>query len=95
MISALDNSTHGIFICPKMKLEKNYSTTQLLLFPQEGNSVKSSANGNNSIAKFSTYIHSRDALWRLLACFPPTMCLIDALDLAQREFTNGRKEVAL
>lgn len=84
------------------------SPVQLSLFPCQGTGVKDTANGSTSAAKFQNYIHTREALFRLLASYPPTMPLIEALQLARVDFTKGstralpachqgdaRKEVAL
>ncbi|MBR1557454.1 MAG: hypothetical protein IJ647_06815 [Prevotella sp.] len=57
-------------------------------------SVKSTTNGNNSIAKLSSYLKTRDELWRLLAVFPGNMPLVEAIRLAPSVLTKTRKEVS-
>lgn len=92
-----------------MATTANSSSVQLSLFPCQGTGVKDTQNGSTtSAAKFQTYIHTREALFRLLASYPPTMPLTEALALARVDFTKGsaralpacyqrdaRKEVAL
>ena len=59
-------------------------------------SVKSTRNGSTtSAAKFQTYIHTREALFRLIATYPPRMSFVEAVERARVDFTRGRKEVAL
>ena len=70
------------------------STVQLSLFTQEGNCVKDAKNGNQQIAKLSTYLKTRGGLWRLLALFPDKS-VMEALRLAPSVITKERKEVAL
>lgn len=67
---------------------------QRSLFPCQGTSVKSS-NGNDRIAKLSTYMTSREALWRLLATYPKDMPVAEAVRLANVDFAKQRKEVAV
>lgn len=79
------------------------SSVQLSLFPCQGNSVKDNQNGNNSIAKLSTYMKTREALWRMLATYPGNMPLTEAISRARIDFTksgasaqqsHARKEVS-
>ena len=73
-------------------------TAQRWLFPELEESQKSTVNGSTQAAKLSTYLHSREALWRLLACYPPQMPVVEALQHARVDFTKGTsqagKEVA-
>ena len=71
------------------------SSAQLSLFPCQGTSVNDAQNGNQQIAKLSTYLKTRGGLWRLLALFPGNMPVEDALRLAPSVLTKCRKEVAL
>ena len=68
---------------------------QRSLFPCQGTSVKSETNGNNRIAKLSTYLKTRGGLFRLLALFPGDMPVEEALRLAPSVLTKARKEVAV
>ena len=47
--------------------------------------------GSLSAAKLSTYMKTKDALWRMLATYPPKMPFTEALLLAKRDFTGTRK----
>ena len=67
------------------------SSLQLELFPCQGTAENGTHNGSNTAARFSTYIHTREALFRLLASYPPRMPLVEALALARVDFTRGRK----
>ena len=40
------------------------------------------------------YVHTRDFLWRMLACFPGDMPFVEAVERVP-EVVFGRKEVAL
>lgn len=77
-----------------MATTKANSNVQLSLFPQEGSCVKDAQNGNQQIAKLSTYLKTRGGLWRLLALFPDKS-VMEALRLAPSVITKERKEVAL
>lgn len=73
------------------------SSVQLSLFPCQGTGVNDAQNGSPSTAQsmnLSAYVHTKDFLWRLLACFPGDMPLVEALRQAP-EVIFGRKEVAL
>jgi len=70
------------------------SSVQLSLFPCQGTGVKDNQNGNNSIAKLSSYLKTRDGLWRLLAVFPGNMPIVEAIRLAPSVLTKTRKEVS-
>lgn len=89
-----------------MRTNKTNSTTQLSLFPQEEVSEKSrvrplsdsqSASDvlNARLQVVKSYLHSRDGLWRLLACFPQDMPVVEAMSLAPSVIFGLRKEVAL
>ena len=68
------------------------SPAQLSLFPCQGSSVKSTANGSNAQSiTISEYLKTRDALWRMLACYPPKMPFLQALRLAKVDFTKSKK----
>lgn len=69
-------------------------TAQRWLFPEFEESQKSTESGSTTAAKLSTYLHSRDGLWRLLACYPPQMPVVEALQHARVDFCKARKEVA-
>lgn len=71
------------------------SSVQLSLFPCQGSSVKDNQNGSASVAKLSTYMKSREALWRLIASYPKSMPVEDAVRRARIDFTKPRKEVAI
>ena len=84
------------------------STVQLSLFPCQGTSVKDTQNGSTPVAKLSTYMKTPGALWRMLASYPPTMPVTEAVRRARIDFTkssnralhacyqrDARKEVAL
>ena len=91
----LDNSEGTDFSLVQMKTQKQKSKAQLSLFPELESSVKSTVNGSGSIAKLSTYMKTPQALWRLLATYPPTMPVVEAVRRARVDFTKCRKEVAL
>ena len=77
-----------------MRTTKTTSSAQLSLFPCQGTCVKDAQNGNQQIAKLSTYLKTRGGLWRLLALFPDKS-VEEALRLAPSVLTKERKEVAL
>ena len=77
------------------KKTKQKSNVQLSLFPCQGSSVKDNQNGSTPVAKLSTYMKTRDALWRLLASYPQDMPVVEAVRRARIDFTRCRKEVAL
>jgi hypothetical protein len=78
-----------------MRTTNTNSSVQLSLFSGNENSVKDTRNGNNSVAKLSTYLKTRGGLFRLLALFPGNMPVEDALRQAPAVLTNTRKEVAV
>lgn len=55
------------------------SSVQLSLFPCQGTSVKDCKNGNQQIAKLSSYLKTRGGLFCLLACFPGNMPVEQAI----------------
>lgn len=69
-------------------------TAQRSLFAQMATGEKSNQNGNSSVAKLSTYMKSREALWRMLASYPKDMPVEDAIRRARKDNTKHRKEVA-
>lgn len=71
------------------------SSVQLSLFPCQGTGVNDAHNGSTPAAKLSTYMTSREALWRLLATYPADMPVQQAVLLARVDFTKARKEVTL
>ena len=79
----------------KMKETMKQCSVQLSLFPCQGSSVNDAQNGNQQIAKLSTYLKSREALWRMLANYPKNMPVEDAIRRARIDFTKSRKEVAV
>lgn len=58
-------------------------------------SVKSNSPGNPQVAKLSNYLCTREALWRLLACYPKDMPVMEAVRMARVDFAKCRKEVAV
>lgn len=78
----------------KMKTTLTTRPVQRSLFAQEASSEKN-ANGRTRAAKLSTYLNTREGLWRLLASFPGKMPLTEAIRLAPTVMCNSRKEVAL
>lgn len=76
-------------------LKANSSSVQLSLFPCQGTGVNDAQNGNPGIAKLSTYMKTREALWRMLATYPKQMPVEDAIRRARIDFTRCRKEVAV
>ena len=83
------------FLFVQMKATKLKNTVQLSLFPCQGTSVKDTQNGSTPVAKLSTYMKTPGALWRMLASYPPTMPVTEAVRRARIDFTKSRKEVAL
>ena len=69
------------------------SSAQLSLFPCQGTGVKDDQNGSTSTARLSTYMKTREALWRLIATYPKGMPVEDAIRRARIDFTKARKEV--
>ena len=70
------------------------SNVQLSLFTQEGNCVKDAQNGNQQIAKLSTYLKTRGGLTRLIMLFPDKT-VKEALRLAPSVLTKCREEETL
>ena len=68
-------------------------SVQLSLFPCQGSRVNDAQNAN-TIGKLSTYLKTREALWRMLANYPKGMPVEDAIRRARIDFTKPRKEVA-
>ena len=68
----------------------NSSSAQLSLFPCQGTCVNDAQNGNQQIAKLSTYLKTRGGLFRLLALFPDKS-VEEALRLAPSVLTKERK----
>lgn len=72
------------------------SSVQLSLFPCQGTSVKDEKKGQPvSDQVINTYLSSREGLWRLIACFPGSMPVLEAVRLARTQVTLCRKEVAV
>lgn len=71
------------------------SSVQLSLFPCQGSGVKDEKNGSVPVAKLSTYMKTKEALWRLIASYPKCMPVEDAIRRARIDFTKPRKEVAV
>jgi hypothetical protein len=76
-----------------MKESMKQSSVQLSLFPSQGTGVNDAQNGNQQIARLSTYLKTRDALFRLLACYPKCMPVEDAIRRARIDFCKPGKEV--
>ena len=76
-----------------MKQERNLCGDQLSLFPCQGSGVNDAQNGSISVAKLSTYMKTREALWRMLASYPKGMPVEDAIRRARIDFSKPRKEV--
>lgn len=70
------------------------SSAQLSLFPCQGSGVNDAQNGSTSVAKLSTYMKTREALWRMLASYPKGMPVEEAVRRARIDFSKPRKEVA-
>lgn len=77
-----------------MRTINKSSNVQLSLFPQEGSCVNDAQNGNQQIAKLSTYLKTRGGLTRLIMLFPDKT-VKEALRLAPSVLTKCRKEEAL
>lgn len=92
---ALDNTDARIILCPKVMCIANTtnSSVQLSLFPCQGSSVNDAQNGSAPVAKLSTYMKTREALWRLIASYPKCMPVEDAIRRARIDFAKPRKEV--
>ena len=72
------------------------STAQLSLFPCLGTSEKDNKKGRPvSDQVINSYLSSREGLFRLLACFPGSTPVGEAVRLARTQVTLCRKEVAL
>jgi len=78
-----------------MKATKQTCSVQLSLFPCQGSSVNDAKNGSTPVAKLSTYLKTREALWRLIASYPKGMPVEDAIRRARVDFTKPRKEAAV
>lgn len=73
-----------------MRTKTTVSAVQLSLFPQEETSVKDTRMSCPA-AHVTNYLHTREGLWRLLATYPPTMPLVEALQHAHNDFTRCKK----
>lgn len=72
------------------------SSVQLSLFPCQGTGVKDEKKGQPvSDQVINTYLSSREGLWRLIACFPGSMSVMEAVRLARTQVTLCRKELAV
>ena len=78
-----------------VKLKTISSSAQLSLFPCQGSGVNDAQNGSVPVAKLSTYMKTREALWRLIATYPKCMPVEDAIRRARTDFAKTRKEVAV
>lgn len=72
---------------------KQTRTAQRSLFAQMATGEKSKQNGSAPVAKLSTYMKTREALWRMIASYPKCMPVEDAVRRARIDFTKPRKEV--
>lgn len=70
------------------------SSAQLSLFPCQGSSVNDAQIGSVPAAGVTNYLKTREALWRMLATYPKSMPIQDAVRRARVDFTKCRKEVA-
>jgi len=90
-----------------MNTTKQNGSAQPSLFSQVEMSEKSNQIGSAPVAKLSTYMKTREALWRLIATYPKCMPVEDAIRRARIDFTkpgaralpaccqmDARKEVA-
>lgn len=77
--------------CIQMVKNSTMSSVQLSLFPSQGTSVNDAQNGNQQIAKLSTYLKTPEALWRMLASYPKDMPVEDAIRRARIDFTRCQK----
>lgn len=68
-------------------------SVQLSLFPCQGSGVNDAQNGSAPVARLSTYMKTREALWRMIASYPKCMPVEDAVRRARIDFTKPRKEV--
>ena len=61
----------------------NRNAQERPLFSQEEMNGKSTQNGIHAKSmNMREYLHSRDGLWRILACVPQDMSVVEALELA-------------
>jgi len=73
-------------------LKANNSSVQLSLFPCQGTGVNDAKNGSAfAPAKLSTYMKTREALFRLIATYPQRMSVVDAVRRARIDFTKCKK----
>lgn len=64
-----------------------------MLFTQEEMSMKAAENGSNALSfNLRDYLHSREGLWRLMACMPQDMSVVEALRQAPRVIFGLREE---
>ena len=77
-----------------MRTNNTSSSVQLSLFPSQEARENDAPNGNQQIAKLSTYLKTREGLCRLIMLFPDKS-VKEALSLAPEVLTKCRKEVAL
>lgn len=69
-------------------------TAQRSLFSQDLTNEKSNQIGSVPAAGVTNYLKTREALWRMLATYPKSMPIQDAVRRARVDFTKCRKEVA-
>ena len=62
-----------------------------MLFSPEEMGMKVTGSGSCEAARFTSYIHTREALGRLLMCYPMDIPLVEVLERARVDFTRGRK----
>ena len=67
------------------------SSVQLSLFPCQGTSVIDAMKRCIPTASVSTYLKSREALFRLIASYPQQMPVEDAIRCARIDFTRGKE----
>lgn len=91
----LSSTERGMIFLLLKIMTKNviYRTAQYPLFAQMATGEKSNKNGSAPVARLSTYMKTREALWRMIASYPKCMPVEDAVRRARIDFTKPRKEV--
>lgn len=59
--------------------------------PHQETCAKSARNGNSQSCQVNNYLKTREGLWRLLALFPPTTSVVEAVRNAPALLTSAEK----
>ena len=90
------NSITQLSLFPQEEVSEKRKVRTLRTHSTQASDSQSASDVLNArLQVIKSYLHSRDGLWRLLACFPQDMPVVEAMSLAPSVIFGLRKEVAL